>query len=274
LFRYDGKRVLVVGCATGMGASTARIVQSLGGEVHGVDYLEPDDQLAGFTQCDLRDPAQVEDMLASLTGTFDSVFYCAGLPTGRPPLDIMKVNLAAMRLVVDGIISRVPHGGSISIISSTGGMNFLSHMGEIMGLLATDGFDGIVEWSEQNPELVADGYVFSKEAVIVYTMMRALTAAADGVRVNCISPGPTDTPMMSDFEASASRELLLSFTGPMARYATADEMAWPLAFLGSRAASYITGLNLIIDGGFLAGVMTGAIDIAALMPQPAEPVNA
>jgi NAD(P)-dependent dehydrogenase (short-subunit alcohol dehydrogenase family) len=274
LFRYDGKRVLVVGCATGMGASTARIVQSLGGEVHGVDYREPDAQLAGFTQCDLRDPAQVEDMLGSLTGTFDSVFYCAGLPTGRPPLDIMKVNLAAMRLVVDGVISRVPHGGSISIISSTGGMNFLSHMGEIMGLLATDGFDGIVRWSEENPELVADGYVFSKEAVIVYTMMRALTAAADGVRVNCISPGPTDTPMMSDFEASASRELLLSFTGPMGRYATADEMAWPLAFLGSAAATYITGLNLIIDGGFLAGVMTGAIDIAALMPQPAEPVNA
>lgn len=273
LFRYDGKRVLVVGCATGMGASTARIVQELGGEVHGVDYQSPDAQLAGFTQCDLRDTAAVAAMLDGLSGSFDSVFYCAGLPTGRPPIDVMKVNLAAMRQVVDGVISRVPRGGSISIISSTGGMNFLAHMGEIFGLLASEGFDGIVDWSEKNPEIVADGYVFSKEAVIVYTMQRAISAAADGVRVNCISPGPTDTPMMSDFEASASREVLMSFTGPMARYATADEMAWPLVFIGSTAASYITGLNLIIDGGFLAGVMTGAIDPSALMAS-AAPANA
>jgi len=276
LFNYEGKRVLIVGCATGMGASTVKIIQSLGGEVHGVDYREPDFPLASFAQCDLRDPSDISTMLDGLSGSYDSVLYCAGLPTGRPPLDIMKVNLAAVRLVVDGVISKVPRGGAISIISSTGGMNFLAHMGEIMGLLATEGFDGIVQWSEENPELVADGYVFSKEAVIVYTMQRAITAAAQGVRVNCISPGPTDTPMMADFEASASREVLMSFTGPMARYATADEMGWPLAFLSSDAASYITGLNLIIDGGFLAGMMTGAIDPAALMAAaaPAEPVNA
>ena len=50
LFRYDGKRALVVGCYSGMGAATAKIVQSLGGEVHGVDYKDPDYELAGFTR--------------------------------------------------------------------------------------------------------------------------------------------------------------------------------------------------------------------------------
>ena len=268
LLKYDGKRALVVGCATGMGASTAQIVQSLGGEVHGVDYKKPELELASFTECDLRDPAQIDTTIASLSGTFDAVFYCAGLPTGRPAVDIMKVNFAAARHVVEGVAPLVPRGGAIAIISSTGGLNFLQHMGEIMGLLATDGFDGVVQWTEQNAEVVADGYVFSKEAIVVYTMKRALEVAGDGVRVNCISPGPTDTPMMPDFEATASRELLLKFTGPMGRYATADEMGWPLAFINSDAASYITGLNLIIDGGFLAGVMTGAIDPNALFTAP------
>lgn len=269
LLRYDGKRVLVVGCATGMGASTATIVASLGATVHGIDYRKPDYELSGFTDCDLRDPAAVESALANLSGPFHGVFYCAGLPTGRDPVDVMKVNFAAARMVVESVHSLVPAGGAISIISSTGGLNFLQHMAPIMELLATQSFDSAVQWSESHPDIVADGYVFSKEAIIVYTMQRAIAAAPAGVRVNCISPGPTDTPMMPDFEATATRDLLLAFTGPANRYATADEMGWPLAFLNSDAASYITGFNLIIDGGFLAGVMTGAIDPAALLnPAP------
>jgi NAD(P)-dependent dehydrogenase (short-subunit alcohol dehydrogenase family) len=264
-FRYDGKRVLVVGCATGMGAATASVVAGLGGEVHGIDYRKPDDPLAGFADCDLRDPDAVASVIAGLSGPFHGVFYCAGLPTGRPPLDVMKVNFAAARLVVEGVQGLVPAGGAISIISSTGGLNFLQHMAPIMELLATDTFESAIAWAQEHQDVVADGYVFSKEAITVYTMRQALAAAPAGVRVNCVSPGPTDTPMMPDFEASASRELLLAFTGPMQRYATAEEMGWPLAFLNSDAAGYITGLNLIIDGGFLAGVMTGAIDPAALL---------
>lgn len=264
-FRYDGKRALVVGCATGMGASTAQVVAGLGGEVHGVDYRKPDYDLTSFTECDLREPTQIESTLASLDGQFDKVFYCAGLPTGRPPMDVMKVNFAAMRAVVEGVQPRIPSGGAIAIISSTGGLNFLAHMAEIFELLGTSSFDEAMAWCKSHAELVADGYVFSKEAVIVYTMKQALAASANGVRVNCLSPGPTDTPMMPDFEATASRELLMKFTGPMNRYATAEEMGWPLAFLNSDAAGYITGLNLIVDGGFLAGVMTGAIDPSKLM---------
>ena len=81
LFRYDGKRALVVGCATGMGAAASKAVRVLGGEVHGVDYREPDYELASFTNCDLRDESQIDSMLGSLEGPFHAVFYCAGLPT-------------------------------------------------------------------------------------------------------------------------------------------------------------------------------------------------
>ena len=52
----------------------------------------------------------------------------------------------------------------------------------------------------------AEGYTFSKEAIIVYTMKRALEVVGDGVRVNCISPGPTATPMMPEFEKAAGAE--------------------------------------------------------------------
>lgn len=266
-FSYAGKRALVVGCFSGMGAATAKIVQSLGGEVHGVDYKQPDFELASFTACDLRDEAQIDAMLAAVGGSWDAVFYCAGLPQTHPPLDVMTVNFVAMRKVVDALTDRLSAGGAAAIISSNAGLNFMTHMAEIGELLATPGFSEANAWCAERPELIAEGYTFSKEAIIVYTMTRALDVVGRGVRVNCISPGPTATPMMPEFEAAAGKELIDAFLGPMERRAQPEEMGWPLAFLNSAAASFITGLNLLVDAGFVAGVMTGAINLEELFAQ-------
>ena len=272
--RYDGKRALVVGCFSGMGAATAKIVQTLGGEVHGIDYREPDYELAGFTNCDLRNPSEIDAAIASLSGPIDCVFYCAGLPQTHPPIDVMKVNFAAMRQVVEGVHPLVQSGGAVAIISSNAGLQFMDHMEPISELLATNGFDGALNWCEDHPDLVAEGYTFSKEAIIVYTMKRALEVVDQGVRVNCISPGPTATPMMPEFEKAAGPELIRAFWGPMNRQAQPEEMGWPLAFLNSDAASFITGLNLLVDAGFVAGVTTGAIDLAALFAAGMEAMAA
>ena len=169
-FRYDGKRALVVGCFSGMGAATAKILAHLGAEVHGVDFREPDYELAGFTKCDLRNKKEVDGLIDGLKGPVDRLFYCAGLPQTHPPLDVMTVNFAAMRTVVEGVGSKLPKGGAVVIISSNAGLQFMEHMAPINELLATDGFDGARSWCEEHPDVVADGYAFSKEAIIVYTM--------------------------------------------------------------------------------------------------------
>ena len=263
-FSYAGKRALVVGCYSGMGAATVKIVQSLGGEVHGVDYKEPDATLASFTACDLRDEAQIDAMLDAVGGDWNAVFYCAGLPQTHPPLDVMKVNFVAMRKVVDALVERIPAGGAAAIISSNAGLQFMNHMAEIFELIDTPDFDAANAWCAERPELIAEGYTFSKEAIILYTMKRALEVVGQGVRINCISPGPTATPMMPDFEAAAGKAVVDAFVGPMERRAQPEEMGWPLAFLNSDAASFITGLNLLVDAGFVAGAMTGLIDLEAL----------
>ncbi len=179
-----------------------------------------------------------------------------------------------MRAVVEGVHPLIPSGGAVAIISSNAGLQFMDHMAPINELLATDGFDGAVAWCEEHLDLVADGYTFSKEAIIVYTMQRALEVVGEGVRVNCISPGPTATPMMPEFEKAAGPELIRAFWGPMNRQAQPEEMGWPLAFLNSDAASFITGLNLIVDAGFVAGVTTGAIDLGALFAAGMEAMAA
>jgi NAD(P)-dependent dehydrogenase (short-subunit alcohol dehydrogenase family) len=264
--RYDGLRSVVVGCATGMGAATAAIVRLLGGEVHGVDHVQPEAELDGFTLCDLRRADAVDDLVAGL-GRVDRLFYCAGLPQTHPPLDVMRVNFCAMRAVVEGVVPTMPAGGAVAIVSSNAGLRYQEHMEAIDGLLATDGYRGAEAWCAAAPDVVADGYTLSKEAIIVFTMRYALEAVHHGVRVNCISPGPTATPMMPEFERAVSPEMIRAFEGPMERQAQPEEMGWPLAFLNSAGASFVTGCNLIVDGGFVAGVATGRIDVAALFAQ-------
>lgn len=263
-FSYAGKRALVVGCFSGMGAATAKIVQRLGGEVHGVDYRKPDFDLTSFTECDLRDESQIDAMLGTVGSRWDAVFYCAGLPQTHPPLDVMKVNFVAMRKVVDELVAGMGPGSAVAIISSNGGLQFMNHMAEINELIDTADLDAAMQWCAERPDLVAEGYTLSKESIIVYTMRRAIEVVGRGVRVNCISPGPTATPMMPDFEAAAGKAVIDAFLGPMERRAQPEEMGWPLAFLNSDGASFITGLNLVVDAGFVAGTMTGLIDLEAL----------
>ncbi len=262
----DGKRVLVVGCYSGMGQAAAKIVQSWGAAVHGFDYKEPDYPLDGFTQVDLRDRAAIEGALERL-GPVDRLLYCAGLPQTFPFEEIVAVNLAAMRHVVDAVTSTMPADGAVAIISSNGGLQFMDRLPVHLELLATPDYEDIVAWCDEHRDLVGDPYTFSKEAIIVYTMQKAFASAESGIRVNCISPGPTATPMMPEFEKAAGADLIRAFEGPFHRKAQPEEQAWPLAFLITEAASYITGVNLVIDGGFLAGVMTGAVDVAALMAE-------
>jgi NAD(P)-dependent dehydrogenase (short-subunit alcohol dehydrogenase family) len=165
----------------------------------------------------------------------------------------------------------MPSGGAVTIIASNGGLRFMEHMAQSTELIGTDGSYAAAEaWCDAHADLVAEGYGFSKECAIVYTMVRALDVVGDGIRINCISPGTTDTPMLPEFKKSVPAGIIEAFYGPMARPATPDEMGWPLVFLNSDAASFLTGQNLIIDGGFVAGMMTGAIDLDALMAKAGE----
>jgi NAD(P)-dependent dehydrogenase (short-subunit alcohol dehydrogenase family) len=131
-------------------------------------------------------------------------------------------------------------------------------------LQATSGFDDGIEWLEAHTELIGDGYFFSKEAVQYYTLFRSVAAIKNGVRVNSICPGVTDTKIMPDFrQAMGDGAINMTADVGIGRLATPDEMAPAMLFLGdSRASSYINGVNLVIDGGFSAAAATGQVDYA------------
>lgn len=270
-FSYRGKRCLFAGCFSGMGEATARIVESLGGAIVAADIKRPTTfGYERFHEVDLRDASAIEELVAETAraGPIDRVFYCAGLPGTKPAVDVMAVNFVGLRHTIETAVPHMPRGGAAVCISSSAGMGYADQVPNLLPLIETPDPRAAMEWVEKHRDGI-EAYSFSKMCTIVYVLRRgALLAMEHGVRLNCTSPGPTDTPMVPAFIEQAGEKLWAAFPKPIGnRCATPEEQGWPLAFLNSDAAAYVSGENLYVDGGGAAAMQQGTItlDLAALL---------
>jgi len=260
VWSFEGKRVAIAGCFSGMGEAAARELVSLGAEVHGVDIKPAPMKLASFTPVDLRDPASIDAAIASIGGEIDCLFNCSGLPQTFPAIDVMKVNYVGMRYWTEQWVPKIRKGGAIATITSTAGMGHMARAALHEELIGQSSFADAVAWLEARLDSVGDGYVYSKEAMQYWTKVASQEFIKQGVRINAIAPGPTQTTIMTDFEeVVGGAQVMDLYTQPINRRSTPAEQAYPLIFLNSDAASYVNGHILDADGGFTAGVMTGRI---------------
>ncbi|MFT3929695.1 MAG: coniferyl-alcohol dehydrogenase [Spongiibacteraceae bacterium] len=258
---YKNKRVVVCGCYSGMGEATTKMLLELGAEVHGLDYRQTTLNVASFNPLDLRDPVSIDAAVEKIGGKVDAFFHCAGLPHTSPALDVMKVNYIGTRYVTERVIPLIKNGGAIAIISSRAGRGWAQRLSVLKELIAVDDYAAASRWCVEHAEEVKEGYVLSKEAIIVWTMMRSVDLIKRGIRINCTMPGTTETPMMNHFQVTTDSSVLKAVLEPSNRRSTPAEQAAPIVFLNSDAASYINGAVIPVDGGSTAGVYTGLIDL-------------
>jgi NAD(P)-dependent dehydrogenase (short-subunit alcohol dehydrogenase family) len=261
-YRYDGKRALVVGGATGMGAATAELVQDLGAEVVVMDYAPVTLAGAKAITLDLRDKDAIDAALDECGGPIDALFSCAGAADGTPGIE--KINFIGHRHLIETAIAKgyLGRGSAIGMISSTAGLAWRTNMDLVKEYLATPDFDSAVAWIEAHPGR-AD-YMFSKMAINTYVAMKAFEFLKQGIRINAILPGPTDTPL-----ARSQEDLWLGFgsdyrTDAGIEASRPDQQAGPLAFLCSDAASYVSGEVMIVDAGWTNSGRTNIYETAAM----------
>lgn len=266
LLDFTGMTVVVTGAATGMGNETTRLLLDAGAEVHALDIAPVELEVTAAHQCDLGDPAAIERAVDDLPPSVDVLMNCAGIPNGAhwTPTQIMSVNFFGLRHLTEALVDRIPAGGAITNIASIAGNGWASHAAELTELMATADVTAGLAWCEGKDELVGDGYFFSKEAVQFFTMWRSAQTIKSGVRMNAICPGVTDTKIMADFRAGMGDAAIdMAADAGIGRLAEAGEMAPAMLFLSHPgSASYISGVNLIIDGGFTAALSTGQVDIS------------
>ena len=254
---YQGKSVVVTGAASGMGQAAAQILVDLGATVTALDINTTTVPVDRALTIDLRDRANIEKVAESIDGPVDGLFSCAGLP--GPPFsewDTILVNFVGARHLAEQLVPKMAYGSSISVISSSAAIGWQDHIKAITGLLETDGFDGAVEWLRANEKKWSwSGYAYSKYIIDAWVGWWYPELGRRGIRINCINPGPTETAMMPAFQDLMGKETVDQAIGPVGRYSTPEEQAWPLVCLGSPRFSYVGGEVLWTDGGW-NGAMT------------------
>lgn len=244
--RLDGKTAIITGGGSGIGRATAELFAREGARVvvgdydaatgkDTVDSIEGSGGTAMFVPVDVSDSSQVERLIATTIdayGRIDILVNNAGIlvfgtisDTEESVWDrVMDINLKGVYLCSKHALPHMIAGGGGSIInlsSSTG-----AH--------------------DANGNTAA--YVASKGGVTLLTKCMAIDHAADGIRVNAIAPGPTDTPMLRDnLTAQELDDFMATF--PAKRLGLPSELAAAALFLASDEASFVTGSILAVDGG-------------------------
>ena len=266
LLDFNGKRVVITGAASGIGAATTARLIKHGAEVHALD-VAPVDHDVEVHLCDLNDPRSIDAVIEKLPSTIDVVMNCAGVPNGGrfTPEEVMRINWLGLRHLTEGLLPRVPSGGAVVHIASTAGRQWSLRAEQHHQLMAAADFEAGLNWLQDCSHDWGDGYAFSKEAVQFYTLWRSVQLLPRGIRMNSVCPGVTDTSLVADFRRGLGDDIIDQAKAVAGRMARPDEMAPAMLFLADEASSsYLNGVNLNIDRGTSAARASGQFDPEAI----------
>ncbi|MFI5046927.1 MAG: SDR family oxidoreductase [Acidimicrobiia bacterium] len=240
-----------------MGAAAAQLAIELGGEVTVLDVVDVDYPTKRSLHVDLADRESVDGALAELDGRYDAIFSCAGIADGPP---LMKINFISQRHIIDTMAAdgRITRGSAVAMISSIGGGGWQAQMPQALEFLATGTWEEMERWVDRHEG--TNSYVFSKMAMNTYVASRAFEFAVQGMRINAIMPGGTDTPL-----ARKNADTWLPFQGDYREatgrpHLTPEQMGNTLAFLCMDAASGINGTTVVVDDGYVSSALTGTFE--------------
>ena len=266
---YGGKRVIVSGGGgAGMGAAAVTQLVELGAEVHVLDRKDPPVAVASHQATDLTDPEAMEAAVEEIGGQIDCLFNCVGVagPPFVSAMVTMLVNFVGVRHLSELVTDRMPKGGAIATITSTAGVGWQNELDTWLPLLQTDGFQEASDWCEGHIDEIGMAYGPSKKVASAWTQYACNDLGKRGIRINCTMPGPTQTPMFPEFEEKVGADFWSQYPIPLGRFATPEDQANALIFLNSDAASCISGVSLIVDGGTVGAAQAGTISLP--VPQP------
>ena len=257
---YRDKRVVVTGAASGIGRQAAEFLLADGAKVIALDRNPSDLIVEQFIAVDFTQPETITAAVKKIDGEIDVLLNIAGVPGTVDPEVVMRVNVLGLRLLTDLLIDRIRRGGSVTHVASIAGAQWAAHLDEVQRLLATPDYETGVAWVKDHPMDGKRAYDFSKECVVVMAKQQGHWLRERGVRVNTVSPGPVQTPILKDFRESVG-PLLDLVTRETGRDATATDIARVILFLSDPSLEWLNATDVQVDGGFMSGLVGGWVKL-------------
>ena len=252
-----GKTILVTGVASGIGARTAELAAILGADVIGVDVRVPSQPVGLFVQADLGSQAGVDALVERLPPRLDALCNVAGVSGNGGIVATLSVNFYGLRALTEALAPRLREGGSVVNVASIAGFGWRGNVARARAMIEAPGFPDVARLAAEHEAGDEIGYPLSKELLLLWTIRAAHQALfkARSIRVNAVSPGPVETPILTQFRAVLGDARVDGDIARVGRSGTPADIAPPILFLCSDGARWINGVNLPADGGLEAAVL-------------------
>ena len=256
-----GKTILVTGVSSGIGARTAELALQMGADVIGVDRRKPAGVMGSFIEADLSSQAAVEALVVRLPQRIDALANVAGVSGNTGAALTLAVNFYGLRALTEAVAPRLREGGAVVNVASIAGFGWRANLERAKDLAGVQGFPDVATLVREFGIPDELGYPVSKEALLLWTFRAAHMPLfrARGIRVNVVSPGPVETPILQEFRAVLGDARVESDIARVGRAGTAPDIAPAILFLCSDGARWINGVNLPVDGGLEALIAAEAM---------------
>ena len=251
-----GKTILITGVASGIGARTAELAGQLGADVIGVDVREPASPAGSFVKADISTKAGVDDLIARLPQRIDALCNVAGLSGNTGAVSTLAVNFFGLRALSEGLAPRLREGGAIVNVASIAGYGWRANLNRAASMVGIEGFPDVAKAVADHAVRNEEGYPVSKELLLLWTFRAAHQDLfkSRGIRVNAVSPGPVETPILKQFRSVLGDARVDSDIARVGRAGTSGDIAPVVLFLCSNGARWVNGANVPVDGGLEASI--------------------
>jgi NAD(P)-dependent dehydrogenase (short-subunit alcohol dehydrogenase family) len=250
--------IVVTGAANGMGRASVDRLLGRAEEMVAVDLVAPDIDGTVGVACDVSDPAAVDRLVGEVRGrgVFRGLVHAAGIsPTMGDVRRVFEVDLVGTQLLLDAFEPLVEPGSAAVCFASSSAYQvpMMGPAPELDAFMENPRADGFLDRAAEQFDDSGVAYGWAKRGVIRAAARAAVSWGRRGGRVNSLSPGLIDTGMgRQEFEVHPVMQLMLDNT-PLGRLGDADEVAALVDYLMSDDASFVSGIDVLIDGGMMEG---------------------